>query len=85
MMKFKNTLIIFLGIIAIIFAGCKEKKATHESGIIAEPQKSETYEENGISYKKEKYFIFTKMTVLSAVVAFIFAYSLQKSVLLVWI
>ena len=49
MMKFKNTLIIFLGIIAIIFAGCKEKKATHESGIIAEPQKSETYEENGIS------------------------------------
>ena len=31
MMKFKNTLIIFLGIIAIIFAGCKEKKATHES------------------------------------------------------
>ena len=37
MMKFKNTLIIFLGIIAIIFAGCKEKKATHESGIIAEP------------------------------------------------
>ena len=42
MMKFKNTLIIFLGIIAIIFAGCKEKKATHESGIIAEPQKSET-------------------------------------------
>ena len=27
-----------------------------------------------------KYFIFTKMTVLSAVVAFIFAYSLQKSV-----
>ena len=55
MMKFKNTLIIFLGIIAIIFAGCKEKKATHESGIIAEPQKSETYEENGISYKKEKY------------------------------
>ena len=44
------------------------------------PQKSETYEENGISYKKEKYFIFTKMTVLSAVVAFIFAYSLQKSV-----
>ena len=50
MMKFKNTLIIFLGIIAIIFAGCKEKKATHESGIIAEPQKSETYEENGISY-----------------------------------
>ena len=55
MMKFKNTLIIFLGIIAIIFVGCKEKKATHESGIIAEPQKSETYEENGISYKKEKY------------------------------
>ena len=55
MMKFKNTLIIFLGVIAIIFAGCKEKKATHESGIIAEPQKSETYEENGISYKKEKY------------------------------
>ena len=55
MMKFKNTLIILLGIIAIIFAGCKEKKATHESGIIAEPQKSETYEENGISYKKEKY------------------------------
>ena len=52
MMKFKNTLIIFLGIIAIIFAGCKEKKAIHESGIIAEPQKSETYEENGISYKK---------------------------------
>ena len=33
-----------------------------------------------LEYKKEKYFIFTKMTVLSAVVAFIFAYSLQKSV-----
>ena len=31
-----------------------------------------------LEYKKEKYFIFTKMTVLSAVVAFIFAYSLQN-------
>ena len=38
MMKFKNTLIIFLGIIAIIFAGCKEKKATHESGALEEPK-----------------------------------------------
>ena len=46
MMKFKNTLIIFLGIIAIIFVGCKEKKATHESGALEEP-KVETYEENG--------------------------------------
>ena len=38
MMKFKNTLIIFLGIIAIIFVGCKEKKATHESGTLEEPK-----------------------------------------------
>ena len=49
MMKFKNTLIIFLGIIAIIFAGCKEKKATHESGTLEEP-KVETYEENGVNF-----------------------------------
>ena len=54
MMKFKNTLIIFLGIIAIIFAGCKEKKATHESGTLEEP-KVETYEENGVNFTRESY------------------------------
>ena len=54
MMKFKNTLIIFLGIIAIIFAGCKEKKATHESGALEEP-KVETYEENGVNFYKRKF------------------------------
>ena len=54
MMKFKNTLIIFLGIIAIIFAGCKEKKATHESGALEEP-KVETYEENGVNFTRESY------------------------------
>ena len=54
MMKFKNTLIILLGIIAIIFAGCKEKKATHESGALEEP-KVETYEENGVNFTRESY------------------------------
>ena len=53
MMKFKNTLIIFLGIIAIIFAGCKEKKATHESGTLEEP-KVETYVENGVNFIRKK-------------------------------
>ena len=38
-MKFKNTLIILLGIIAIIFAGYAKKKATHESGALEEPTK----------------------------------------------
>ena len=54
MMKFNNTLIIFLGIIEIIFVGCKENKAPHESGALEEP-KVETYEENGVNFTRESY------------------------------
>lgn len=61
-------------------AGGKKRKFRRvDSTITAKGAKAIFYRQF-LEYKKEKYFIFTKMTVLSAAVAFIFAYVLKKSV-----